>query len=380
MLAARPPLGWNSWNTFGADVNETVVLEAAEALVRTGLRESGYLYVVIDDVWQADTRTTGGELQADPDKFPRGIGPLAQDIHAMGLQFGIYTCAGTHTCADRVASYGHEWEDARTFAGWGVDFLKVDFCNVPPGVDGPMLYHRMGQALRESGREIVFSACEWGIQQPWKWGRAAGCHLWRTTGDIGDGWESILRIGFRNVADWAAYGGPNGWNDLDMLVVGIRGGGNVGQDHCTDAEYRVHFAQWCLQASPLMIGCDLRQATAGDIALLGHAGLLEINQDPLGVSARRIAPAEDLWDWADLPVYRKPMADGSLAIGIFNLTERDRKFLSVAWETLGLRPDQPYRVTDVIAGQPLGTHRGSIAVPVAAHDVAVLRLFPVAGP
>ncbi|MDW8289478.1 MAG: glycoside hydrolase family 27 protein, partial [Armatimonadota bacterium] len=218
MLAPTPPMGWNSWNTFGAEIHEELIRQVADVFVEAGLREAGYTYVVIDDLWESDERDDQGRLVPDPKKFPSGMKALADYVHSKGLKFGIYSCAGTHTCAGKPGSYGYEEIDAQTFAEWGVDYLKYDFCYKPAGADAVTLYRRMGQALRATGRPIVFSICEWGSNEPWKWGASVGGHLWRTTGDINDSWESIEQIGFSQNG-LEAYAGPDHWNDPDMLVV-----------------------------------------------------------------------------------------------------------------------------------------------------------------
>lgn len=374
MLAERPPLGWNSWNTFGRDISSELIRETADAFVETGLRDAGYEYVVIDDLWEADERENG-LLTWDKDKFPEGIPALADYIHERSLKFGIYSCAGSHTCASKPASYGYEEEDAQTFAEWGVDFLKYDFCYVPPGTDGPMLYRRMGQALRATGRPILFSICEWGTNKPWRWGASAGGHMWRTTGDIVDSWESILDIGFRQQARLHCYAGPGHWNDPDMLVVGMRGKGNVGrEDGCTPAEYRSHFALWCLLASPLMIGCDVRNMDDENKKLLMNPNLLAVNQDPLGCQASRVGKV--MWGHELAEVWIKLLEDGSLAAGLFNLSGRDNRVISVAWESIGLHAERSCEVIDLWTNESLGIHKRSFSSRVNSHDVLVVKLIP----
>lgn len=207
MIAPTPPMGWNSWNTFGADVNEDVVKETADAFLDCGLKQAGYTYVVIDDCWSLRERGPDGRLRWDPDKFPSGIPALAEYVHSRGLKFGMYSCAGTHTCAGYPGSYACEELDAQTFAEWGVDFLKYDYCYKPAGTDGRMLYRRMGQALRQTGRPILYSMCNWGVDEPWKRAASCGAHMWRTTGDIVDSWQSIEQIGFGQ-AGLECYAGP----------------------------------------------------------------------------------------------------------------------------------------------------------------------------
>ncbi len=373
MLAPTPPMGWNSWNTFGKDISQELVMETADAFVTEGLKDAGYQYVVIDDLWEADERVDG-RLTWDKERFPDGIKALADHVHSKGLKFGIYSCAGSHTCGGKPASYGHEETDARTFAGWGVDFLKYDFCYVPPGVDGPMLYRRMGQALRQTGRPILFSLCEWGSNKPWKWGASVGGHMWRTTGDIVDSWESIMKIGFEKQAGLDAYAGADRWNDPDMLVVGMYGKGNVARGGCTDAEYRSHFGLWCLLAAPLMIGCDVRSMSRTTREVLLDREAIAVNQDALGRQGRRVGKAFHGKHRAD--VWVKPLEDGSVAVGMFNLGEFDGRRITVAWESIGLHDRRPCKVRDLWAGEDLGTFTGSFTARVDRHDVALVRLTP----
>jgi alpha-galactosidase len=374
MLAQTPTMGWNSWNTFGGEIHEELVRETADAFVREGLRDAGYEYVVIDDLWEADGRVEG-RLTWDTALFPGGIPALADYVHSLGLKFGIYSCAGSHTCAGKPASYGYEEVDAQTFAEWGVDFLKYDFCYAPAGVDGPMLYRRMGQALRATGRAIVFSLCEWGRHKPWEWGATTGGHLWRTTGDISDAWESIVRIGFEQQVGLEAYAGPGHWNDPDMLVVGMYGKGNAARGGCTDAEYRSHFSLWCLLAAPLMIGCDVRSMNQATREILLNHELIAVNQDPLGRQAYQVGRVP--WAKDIATTWAKPLQDGSVAVGLFNLGERDGRRVAVAWETLGLHDRRPCRVRDLWAHEDLGVFTGSFVAHVDRHDVAVLKISPV---
>ena len=374
MLAKRPPMGWNSWNTFGNAIHETLIQETADAFVSEGLADAGYEYVVIDDLWEADERVDG-KLTWDMEKFPNGIPALAEYVHKKGLKFGIYSCAGSHTCAGKPASYGYEEVDAQTFAEWGVDFLKYDFCYAPPGVDGPQLYQRMGQALRTCGRPILFSLCEWGKHDPWTWGAKVGGHMWRTTGDIHDNWESILKIGFEQQAGLHPYAGPGRWNDPDMLVVGMYGKGNVARGGCTDAEYRSHFTLWCLLASPLMIGCDVRSMNEATREILLNLEAIAVSQDPLGRQGYRVGKVSWAREIAD--VWAKPLQDGSIAVGMFNLGARDGRRIAVAWESLGLHDRRPCQVHDLWTHEDLGVFTGSFTTRVDQHDVTFVRLTPI---
>jgi len=369
-------MGWNSWNTFGGNIHEDLVRETADAFIREGLKDAGYEYVVIDDIWEAEARVNG-RLTWDTTKFPHGMPALAEYVHSKGLKFGIYSCAGSHTCAGKPASYGYEEVDAQTFAEWGVDFLKYDFCFAPAGVDGPKLYQRMGQALRATGREILFSVCEWGTNKPWEWGAKVGAHMWRTTGDIADSWASIVDIGFNRQAGLEAYAGPGHWNDPDMLVVGMYGKGNVAQGGCTDAEYRSHFSLWCLLAAPLMLGCDVRamSQTVRDIVL--NREVIAVNQDPLGRQGYRVGKTD--WAWEIVETWAKPLHDGSIAVGLFNLGERNQRRANVAWEALGLHDRRPCKVRDLWKGEDLGIFTGDFSTLVDSHDVALVKLTPVRG-
>ena len=372
MLAPTPPMGWNSWNTFGGKIHEELVRETADAFVERGLNDAGYRYVVIDDLWEADERVDG-RLTWDSAKFPSGIPALADTVHAKGLKFGIYSCAGSHTCGGKPASYGHEEVDAQTFAEWGVDFLKYDFCYVPAGVDGPTLYRRMGQALRATGRPIIFSLCEWGSHKPWKWGASVGGHMWRTTGDINDSWESILDIGFNRQIKLHPYAGPDHWNDPDMLVVGMYGEGNVAHGGCTDAEYRAHFGLWCLLAAPLMIGCDVRHMSEATRAILLNREVIAVDQDPLGRQGYPVGAMHHGKLRAE--VWAKPLEDGSIAVGLFNLGGRTRR-VTVAWEAIGLHDRRACQVRDLWAGEDLGEFAGDFSALIDTHDAMLLRLRP----
>jgi alpha-galactosidase len=376
MLAQTPPMGWNSWNTFGGNIHEDLIRETADAFIREGVKEAGYEYIVIDDVWEAQERVDG-RLTWDPAKFPNGIPTLADYVHSKGLKFGIYSCAGSHTCAGMPASYGYEEVDAQTFASWGVDFLKYDFCFAPAGVDGPKLYQRMGQALRATGREILFSICEWGSHKPWEWGAKVGGHMWRTTGDINDSWESIADIGFNRQAGLEAYAGPGHWNDPDMLVVGMYGKGNVAHGGCTDAEYRSHFSLWCLLAAPLMIGCDVRAMSQATRDIVLNRAVIAVNQAPLGRQGYRVGSTG--WAGENVETWAKPLHDGSIAVGLFNMGARNERRATVAWEALGLHDRRLCKVRDLWKGEDLGVFTGDFSTLIDSHDVALVKLAPVQG-
>lgn len=374
LLAATPPMGWNSWNSFGAQVRESDILAAAERLVALGLADIGYDTVVIDDGWEAPQRS-GGRLAWNTQTFPAGIPALAAQIHEMGLKFGIYSCAGTRTCLGLPSSFGYEEIDALTFAEWGVDFLKYDFCFFPHFLGGRSAYERMGRALRATGRPILFSICNWGMHESTTWARHAGGHLWRTTGDIKDCWHSIYDIGFRKQKDLAHFAGPGGWNDPDMLVVGMCGRGNAeviagseGQG-CSDDEYRSHFALWCLQCAPLIIGADLRRIAPRHLDILKQERLIAVNQDPLGLQARMIYYHRNIQVWA------KPCADGSVVVGFFNVGSDAESRCPVLFDSLGFPPAIPVSACDVPTGNPLGSFEvfyESGSIP--SHGCEVVRL------
>ncbi len=376
LLAQTPPMGWNSWNTFGIDVTADVIMETADAIVASGLAKVGYEYVVIDDFWEAEERVDG-RLTWDTDRFPNGIRPVADYIHSKGLKFGIYSCSGSHTCGGRPGSYGYEEIDARTFAEWEVDYLKYDFCYIPAGTDAFSLYQRMGQALRATERPIVFSVCEWGNNEPWKWGAKVGGHLWRTTGDIDDNWESILEIGFQRQVGLEGYAGPGHWNDPDMLVVGMYGKGNpqVAKGGCTNEEYRTHFSLWCLLASPLMIGCDVRNMNQATRDILLNPEVIAINQDVLGAQGYRVGSV--LYSYEPAEVWAKPLYDGSIAVGLFNLGEINQRQIAVAWETLGLHPERDCLIRDLWAKEDIGVFRTSFVTSVDGHQGKLIRITPL---
>ncbi|MGJ3237745.1 MAG: glycoside hydrolase family 27 protein [Anaerolineae bacterium] len=374
-LAQTPPMGWNSWNVFGEHITADIVAGIADTFVDSGLADVGYQYIVIDDFWQAEARVNG-RLAWDVNKFPDGIRLLVDYVHSKGLKFGIYSCAGSHTCGGRPASYGYEAIDAQTFAEWDVDFLKYDYCYVPPSVDPIALYQRMGQALRATGHPILYSICEWGRNQPWQWAPSIGGHMWRTTGDIDDDWESIVEIGFNRQKTLAPYAGIGRWNDPDMLVVGMYGKGNpqVAQGGCTDTEYRTHFSLWCLLASPLMIGCDVRDMSPATETILLNTDAIAINQDSLGRQGRYLGNMIHSEEVAE--VWAKPLADGAVAVGLFNLGESDQRRVTVAWESLGIDPHQPCTVFDVWHKTTERDVRASYTAYVDHHDVALLRITP----
>ncbi|MDR1504071.1 MAG: glycoside hydrolase family 27 protein [Prevotella sp.] len=282
-LARTPPMGWNSWNKFGCNVSEKLIKEMADAIVSSGMKDAGYEYVVIDDCWQTG-RDEKGNIIVDKDHFPNGMKPVADYVHSLGLKFGIYSCAGSKTCQGRPGSRGYQFQDARQYAKWGVDYLKYDWC-YNEGQDAKAAYKTMSDALKACGRPIVFSICEWGENKPWEWGKGIG-HLWRITADIRDCYDCKFNwggVGVLQILDKALtinqYSGPGHWNDLEMLEIG-----NGGQ---TEHEYRSHFAIWSMMSAPLMAGNDIRNMDALTKEILLNKEAIAINQDKLGKTAFR---------------------------------------------------------------------------------------------
>ncbi|WP_222853583.1 NPCBM/NEW2 domain-containing protein [Fodinicola acaciae] len=353
---ASPPMGWNSWNKFGCDINENLIKQTADAMVANGLDRLGYQYVNIDDCWMARTRDGDGKLQADPTRFPSGIKALADYVHAKGLKLGIYSSAGTATCAGFPASLDHETDDANSFAAWGVDYLKYDNCN---NLGRPALdrYRAMGNALRATGRPIVYSLCNWGYDNPWQFGPATGASLWRTTGDITDSWDSMTSL-LDQQAGLEPFSHQSAWNDPDMLEVGNGG--------MTDTEYRAHFSLWSLLNAPLILGNDLRSIPAATKAIIGSPDVIAVNQDWGGSQGRRVA------DFGDTEVWAKPMSDGSVAVVLFNRTAAAATVTTSA-AAVGLGGSTAYGLKDLWSGAT-STTNGGISATVPSHGVVMYRV------
>ena len=373
MLAQTPPMGWNSWNTFGSEISDSLIRETADAMIDTGLRDVGYNYVVIDDCWSEKQRDKNGKLRPDGKKFPDGIKPLCDYVHSKELKFGMYSCAGTRTCADYPGSYEYEFVDADTFAGWGVDYLKYDYCYKPKHIEGHLLYKRIAMALRSCGREILLSACNWGNDEAETFMRNAGAHIWRSTGDIFDKWESIKDLTYKQI-DLAPYGAPGCYNDMDMLVVGMKGNGNVGLGGCTDEEYKTHFSIWCLLNSPLMIGCDIRNMSDATKTILTNREMIALNQDPEGRQPW-FAVNEN-----DHLVAVRPLAGGEYAIGFFNMSDDSARIYLSFWD-IGLPTSSGYslRLRDLWQHEDVGTFKEGYGVKLEKHACAVYTAKPVKG-
>lgn len=357
-LAPTPPMGWNSWNHFGCNIDENIIKEMADAMVSSGMKDAGYEYINIDDCWMDTLRDAQGRLQADPKRFPHGIKWLADYVHSKGLKLGIYSSAGTKTCAGYPASLDHEEIDAKTFASWGVDYLKYDNCY---NQGRPLIerYQAMQQALAHCGRPIVFSICEWGLENPWEWAPRLG-NLWRTTGDIRDSWESVMSILDQQVG-LAKYAGPGHWNDPDMLEVGNGG--------MTTTEYRAHFSLWCILAAPLIAGNDLRHMSPETKEILTNRDMIAVDQDPLGKEGYK------LQDEGDEEIWVKEMSDGSRVVLFLNRGEHTA-FMTTDAHQAGL-PDAPqYRLRDLWSHKESHTE-SLIRGFVPSHGVLVFRVWPV---
>jgi alpha-galactosidase len=350
-LAQTPPMGWNSWNKFACDVSEQLIRETADAMVSTGMQAAGYQYVNIDDCWQV-SRDAQGTIVADPKRFPSGIKALADYVHSKGLKLGVYTDAGRLTCQKRPGSYEHELQDAKTYASWGVDYVKIDWCHAE-GLDPQVQYAKFRDALAQSGRPIVFSICNWGVKAPWSWGPATG-NLWRTTGDIDDTYDRMSVIGFSQNG-LEKFAGPGHWNDPDMLEVG---NGGMKRD-----EYRTHMALWVLLAAPLLAGNDLRSMTPETKEMLTNPEVLAVDQDAKGVQGHRV------WDEGPLEIWIKPLANGNHAVGLFNRGESSLK-ITLDFKMLGSASSLKLR--DLWEHKDLGEVQGSYTADVPKHGVVLV--------
>lgn len=381
--AATPPMGWNSWNMLGSAINAAAVCGTADAIVAMGMKDYGYEYIVIDDCWSVrEGRDGNGDLVPDPQKFPDGMKAVCDYVHSLGLKIGIYSDAADRTCGGFPASYGFEEQDAQLWAAWGFDFLKYDYCNAPNEQAAAIeRYTRMGEALRKTGREFLFSLCEWGGRSPHLWGRSVGGHMWRVSGDVFDSWVNIwvqlpthgyygvgVDVSLDIAADLADYGGPGGWNDLDMLVVGLKGKGHVAGGGLSFLEYQTHMSLWCMACSPLMIGCDVRTMDKETAALLTNREVLAVNQDPLGKPARRVRQSGgcDIW--------RKPLADGTVAVALIN---RGSSGADVALRAsdIGLL-DTPKLVRNLWAQEDQAEFTEQLARRVQPHETLLFKVTP----
>lgn len=370
-LAKTPPMGWNSWNKFACEgINEKVVRETADTMVSNGMKDAGYQYVNIDDCWQT-SRDENGNIIADVSRFPSGIKALADYVHSKELKLGIYSDAGTLTCAKRPGSIGHEYQDALQYARWGIDYLKEDWCNTLPGQSSESSYTLMRNALEEArkatGHAILFSLCEWGSTKPWLWATDIG-NTWRSTGDIQDCWDCKKDWGGNGVVQIIdqldpiySYAGPGHWNDPDML--------EVGNGKMTIQEDRSHFSLWALLAAPLLAGNDIASMSADTRSILLNKEVIAVDQDPLGVQGHRVKKAGDLEVWS------KQMADGGRAVILLNRGAATAK-VSTSWSDIGYPETLKADVRDLWAAKDLGKLSGSYSADVPSHGVVMLRVKP----
>ncbi len=378
MLAQVPPMGWNSWNTFYDRFDGELIARTADAMVETGLRDAGYRYLIIDDCWSLPERDGSGRLVPDPSKFPGGLEDLIRYVHAKGLYFGLYACCGLRTCAGRPGSFEHEREDAEQFAAWGVDYLKYDNCHKPASMRSELLLRRMVAALRGTGRDILLAACQWGTENVEEWIRSTGAHTYRSTVDIRDTWDSIRSIAENRMLH-LGEGGPDCFNDMDMLVAGMYGGGSnpeTGASGCTSAEYRTHFALWAMLNSPLIIGCDVRNMDEETADLLMNREVIAVNQDPECRSCFRVncdcGPAS-------FSLIR-PLAGGDYAAGLFNFSDEEAVTGLPFWE-LGLSRAAGSRLhfRNLFTHEDEGIFSECFMTKLPAHGCAMYRLSPVGG-
>jgi alpha-galactosidase len=369
-VALTPPMGWNSWNKFGCKVSEDLLKSMADGMISSGMKDAGYEYVVIDDCWQV-SRDADGNIVPDAKNFPSGMKALGDYIHSKGLKFGIYSDAGEKTCAGRPGSLGHEYQDAIMYAKWGVDYLKYDWCHTGKR-NAEEAYSTMRDALKATGRPIVFSMCEWGTAKPWMWAADTG-NLWRTTGDIVDLWKgggkwpdgNCCQLGMLDILDLQvgldSFAGPGHWNDPDMLEVGNGG--------MTTNEYRAHFSLWSVLAAPLIAGNDLRSMKPEINEILTNKEVIAINQDALGREGKRV------WKEGDLEIWAKPMKDGSRAAVLLNRSASEAE-ITVPWTTLAYPEHVSAAVRDLWAHKDLGKFTGKFSAKVGSHDVVVVTVRP----
>ncbi len=374
-LGQTPQMGWNSWNKFQGRVSEELIREIADAMATNGMKDAGYQYVNIDDLWQGE-RDADGKIQADPKRFASGIKALADYVHSKGLKLGIYSDAGAKTCGGRPGSRDHELQDAKTYAEWGVDYLKYDWCNAED-LKAPEAYKKMSDALHAAGRPILFSLCEWGSSQPWLWAKDVG-QSWRTTGDITACFDCIKDhktykdYGVLAILDMQVnlrkYAGPGPWNDPDMLEVG---------NGMSNSEDRAHFSLWCMLAAPLISGNDLRHMNPQTLAILTDKDVIAVDQDPLGIQAMKYSAKDGVEVWF------KPLANGAWAMCILNRNTTPSKF-TFDWKNEKVVDDfsgrdakfdtSSYAVHDLWKKKNLGTTENALSTEVPGHDVLVLRL------
>ncbi|KAJ4461296.1 putative Alpha-galactosidase 3 [Paratrimastix pyriformis] len=367
-LARTPPMGWSSWNTFRCDINEALILETAEKMISEGMRDAGYVYVNIDDCWSLHQRNASGYLVEDPAKFPHGIRYLADYLHKRGMKLGLYNAAGAWTCQGYPGSYHYEKQDAELFASYDVDFWKQDWCAVELGQDPRVSYPVLRDAVNATGHPMVLSICEYGLKEVWTWGPTTG-NMWRTTNDISDSWDRWTYI-LEAQAAITGFSGPGGWNDMDMLVVGMGGQ--------PDGHYQAHFSLWALLNSPLIAGNDVRKMTAATREILLNGEVIAVNQDPLGIQGTRI------WQsfLKEQEVWARPLTGGMYAAVLLNRDEAKPRDVTLKLADLPPVPGTPAgqvtaaMVRDLWAHADLGTFQGQYTAKVPARSAVMITLRP----
>jgi alpha-galactosidase len=357
-LAKTPPMGWNSWNLFKGRVNDEIVRGIADAMVTSGMRDAGYIYVNIDDTWEGEARDAAGNITTNS-KFPN-MKSLADYVHSKGLKLGIYTSPGPNTCAGYEGTYGHEEQDAKTFAAWGIDYVKYDWCGartIYTDEEMPAVYQKFGEALQKTGRPIIYSLCQYGRLDVWKWGSDVGGNLWRTTGDISDRWDSMTRIGFSQ-NELSPFSRTGHWNDPDMLEVGNGG--------MTADEYRTHMSLWAILAAPLLAGNDIRNMTAETKSILMNAAVIAIDQDKLGRQGKRV------WQQGEQEIWVRELSGGAKAVAVFNRGAVSKEVM-VPWSEIGFSKS-PKKAKDIWANAVLQIGSGDFKVTVATHGVTLLQI------
>jgi alpha-galactosidase len=355
-LAAKPPMGWNSWYANYCQVNDALIRAQADAMVQNGMKALGYEYVNIDDCWQGQ-RDAQGVIHGDK-SFP-DMKALADYIHSKGLKFGLYTSPGPLTCGRREGSYGHEELDAKTYAAWGVDFLKYDWCSgskVYKPEEMQAAYKKMGDALKSTGRPIVYSLCQYGLERVWTWGPAVGANMWRTAGDLDYNYDRVSVVGFQQNG-LEPFAGPGHWNDPDMLLVGLK--------KINDNENRTQMSLWCLLAAPLLVSPDLAKASPATLAILTNPEVIAVDQDAAGVQGHRVSEEGPLEVWV------KTLADGSKAVGLFNRGEGPNP-ITVNFKDVGVKKSAAVR--DLWAAKDLGTFKQSFTASVPRHGVVMVKI------
>ncbi len=375
-LALTPPLGWNSWNVFKSDISEQLIKDIADVFISDGYKDAGYEYIVIDDCWSLKERDNLGNLVPDPEKFPNGMKAVADYVHSKGLKFGIYADAGTKTCAGYPGSRDHEYQDAESFASWGIDYLKYDWCNTE-GLDAEEAFTKMRDALYAAGRPVLFSMCEWGNNQPWEWGKDVG-HQWRISGDIAVCFD--CEINHVTYSEWGVmrivyyregirgYAGPGHWNDFDMMEVG---------NGMTENEDRAHFSLWSMFASPLIMGNDIRSASEVTKKILMNREVIAVNQDSLGIQAFKY------YDEDSIEIWVKPLENNEWAVLFLNRNNEPCMF-EFNWKDhvmtdsiFGMEvnfSEDTYKIRDLWAQKYTGTTKKPVKAEIPRHGVIMLRL------